>query len=525
VRRWLTSWGGAPAGLVVLGALVSRLPGFVHQLFDPDEAAIATMGMVVARGGTLYRDVADRKPPLAPFLYAASFIVTGSRDLRPLHVLAALEIAVAALVCAAEVRRRAGAAAGWWTAGLLIAGAVARSAVNAQAANFSHLALLPACVAIVAARWGTRRSAVLAGFMLGLAILTRQTWVIGILPAAYAAWWHGGRRVGRAAALVATTVLTVVAVGLTVPFGPFLRWTFTDNGSLLFDLAHSQSVGTRAIQALAFFLIGHLVLSGLALGRGWRRDEIDLWLWLVTGLIAVAAGFRFFGHYWLQVLPPLCLLAGPVAAANERVVRYVLATGVALTTGWFWVKAWTPATPTNAAPLVAEVREDTTPHERISVWGSFPEIYWESGRAPAGGLVISDFLVGKSADIPNGRDTLPEATPGALSQYMTSMNADPPELFIDTSTAGIRNYRDYPVSLVPPVERFLRAHYRRVETVDRVALYRLVSRPRPRAAGPIRTLQAAPARGATPAVGRTAGTTRPRAQRHSRTRAHRPSDT
>ena len=91
----------------MLGALVSRLPGFVHQLFDPDEAAIATMGMVVARGGTLYRDVADRKPPLAPFLYAASFWLTGSRDLRPLHVFAALEVAAAALVLAWEVRRRA----------------------------------------------------------------------------------------------------------------------------------------------------------------------------------------------------------------------------------------------------------------------------------------------------------------------------------------------------------------------------------------------------------------------------------
>ena len=41
------------------GALLAHLPGFLHQLFDSDEAAIATAGMVVERGGTLYRDAID----------------------------------------------------------------------------------------------------------------------------------------------------------------------------------------------------------------------------------------------------------------------------------------------------------------------------------------------------------------------------------------------------------------------------------------------------------------------------------
>ena len=118
------------------------------RLLPAYEAAIATMGMVVSRGGVLYRDVIDRKPPLAPFLYAASFIITGSRDLRPLHLFAALEIAAAALLLAWEVRRRVSVRAGWWAAGLLIAAAIAFRPTDSQAANFSHLALLPGCAAI-----------------------------------------------------------------------------------------------------------------------------------------------------------------------------------------------------------------------------------------------------------------------------------------------------------------------------------------------------------------------------------------
>jgi 4-amino-4-deoxy-L-arabinose transferase-like glycosyltransferase len=376
------------------------------------------------------------------------------------------------------VRRRAGARAGWWAAGLLIAGAIALHATDAQAANFSHLAVLPTCAAIVLARRGTARSAALAGVCLGLAVLTRQTWVIGVVPAAYAAWWHGGRRADRALALIGTMTLTILAIGIVVPFGGFFEWTFTSNGSLLFDLTQSHNVLPRALSAVELFLVGHLVLCWLAVRRGWRRDEIDLWLWLLTGLVAVGAGFRFFGHYWLQVLPPLCLLAAPAVARYTRPARAVLAAGVLLPTMWFWMQAWTPPARANPAPLVAEVREDTTAHQRIAVWGSFPEIYWESGRSPAGALVLSDFLVGKTADVSYGPRTLRDATPGALDEYMDSLTAQPPELFIDTSTAGIRGYGHYPVRLVPQVARFLRAHYRRVETVDRVALYRLRSLPR-----------------------------------------------
>ena len=120
-----------------------RLPSLFRQLFDPDEGAIATMAMVVSRGGVLYRDVIDRKPPGAPLLYSLSFWVTGARDLRPVHLIAALELAACALILMSEARRSGTARAGWWAAGLFLAGAVAFMPSDAQPANFSQLALLP----------------------------------------------------------------------------------------------------------------------------------------------------------------------------------------------------------------------------------------------------------------------------------------------------------------------------------------------------------------------------------------------
>jgi hypothetical protein len=473
-RRYPLRLGTAVGfSLIVAGALTAHLPGYLHQLFDSDEGAIATMGMVVERGGTLYRDVIDRKPPIPAFVYAGSFLATGARDLRALHLVAALCLAAAAVTLAYAARQIAGPRAGWWAAGLLIAGATALRPTDAQAANFAHLALLPGCGAIVAARAGSRRSSVVAGVLVGLATLTRQTWLIGVIPASYSAWWWGGRRLGRALLVIAGTVATVASAAFVVPFAPFWHWTFSGDASVL-ALGESQNVALRGGLALELFLLANVATLWLLARRGWRRDDADLWLWLGTGLIAFVAGWRFFGHYWFQVLPPLCLLAGLGAEACRASVRRILAVVVAAPAIAAWLLAFSPYTIDPTVRAMATYTEaHTSPHDRVTVWGDAPEVYWLSGRAPGGAMVSTDFVTGKTAGRTNGPQRLADATPGARATLLRSLQEHPPKLFFDTSTAGLRQYGKDPVTLVPPVEAFLRQHYRPVATVRRVRVYRL----------------------------------------------------
>jgi hypothetical protein len=467
-RSW---WLGVV--VVALGALLAHLPGYVHQLFDSDEAAIATAGMVVERGGTLYRDALDRKPPIPALVYAGSFLTTASRDLRPLHVVAGVCLAAAAILLAYGARKAAGATAGWWAAGLLVAGATALQPTDAQAANFAHFALLPGCAAIVAARSGTRRSALLAGVLVGLATLTRQTWIIGLVPAAYAAWSSGGRRPERIVLVGGGAAATIGAVAVVAPFGAFWHWTFAGQGSVL-ALGESQNVGERGGLALVLFVFANVASLWLLLRRGRQREDLDLWLWLASGLIAFAAGWRFFGHYWLQVLPPLCFLAGLGAAACPTRTRRMLVAVIAAPAIAAWILALSPA---RLDPTVRAMARYTTTHtragDRVTVWGNAPEVYWLSGRAPGGSMVNTDFVTGKTAGRANGPQRLRDATPGARKTFLHSLETHPPVLFFDTSTEGLRGYRKFPVSLVPPVAQFLRRRYTPVARVHGVEVYRL----------------------------------------------------
>lgn len=467
---------------VTVAVLVLRMPSFFRQLYDPDEAAIAVQGMGLVRGGVLYTDVIDRKPPLAPWLYAESFRLTGNHDLRPLHVLAALELVAAALVIAWELRRRVGQSAAWWGAMLFVFGALAFAPPDAQAANFSHLALLPGVGAIVLARRPGARNAVIAGVLVGVATLTRQSWAIGVIPAAFAAWYHDDRQWTRPVQVLIGALVCIASVGLVVPFGAFVHWTFTGNGSLLFGLSQAAHIISSGSGSFWLFVAGHIALCALLIARGWHREDTDLWLWVVAGLLMWMAGFRFFGHYWLQVLPPLCLLAAPAIEGCNRLARQVLAGIMGVTAFAFFVLAWFPGTIhqlPDAKTVAKLVQSRTQYHDRVAVWGSYPEVYWLSDRLPAAGLIHTDFVVGKSAGRIEGPATLRDATPGAIHHYLAALEGNPPKLFLDTSTAQLRGYGRYPVTVLPGLLTLLRTDYHRVGAVDGITVYQRVPAPAP----------------------------------------------
>ena len=275
----------------------------------------------------------------------------------------------------------------------------------------------------------------------------------------------------------------VAAIGTVVPFSEFWRWTFTANGGFVLAGAPiGSTVGAFAV-TVATFVILHVTLVALVAVAARRRladisrwrDDVDLWLWLVTGALSVVAGFRFFGHYWLQVLPPACLLAAPVAATLAPSVRRLALAGVAVPAVAAFAAAWTPTTfrhLPSPEPLAAYARRHSEPEQPVMVWGTFPEVYWTADRPPGGALVHSDFVTGKSGGRPDSRATLRDATPGAYRDLLRQLHRHPPALVFDTSTANFRGYGAYPLRLFPALRRLVDRDYRRVATIDRVAVYR-----------------------------------------------------
>ena len=461
--------------LAVLAAvsLALHLPGLTVHLFNSDEASLATMGMVIDRGGRLYHDTADRKPPVVPYIYAAVAELTGSRDLRPVRAVAALVIAATAALLAAEAQRRyRSRRAALGAATLFLLASVAFFPADTQAAGFEVFMLLPMTAAVVAAGRGR---AAQAGLWLAVACLCKQTAFTTALPIAWLLYRAGGWRLLVRATGAGAAVIAVTAVA----FGPsqFLLWTVTGNGGYLALRGSAGATVLRGLGMTGAFLGINLALFVLAGVAGRRRAaDADLWMWLAAAAFGVLAGLRFFGHYYLQLLPPLVLLASAALPALGTTARRVATGAMAFSAAVMCAVAFLPADERGLLPygaIAAEVRRITTPEETVLVWGEFPEIYWAADREPATRFIHTGFLTGNSGGRDPGTGASTDGLPGAWAMLDQDLQAHPAALIVDTSPAGIRNSQYYPIEDTALWDH-IRHDYQLIGTLDGVRFYRYV---------------------------------------------------
>lgn len=469
-----------PARYVPLALLavvvVLHLPGLDNRVFNNDEAYIATAADVIAHGGRLYVDVVDRKPPGVFYLYHWLFELTGSTALWIPRLAGMLAHAVTATLVWLLARRRFGDRAALIAAALAAITSATITPGDAQTAEF-EVFMMPLVVG--AMLLADRRQFAGAGLAIGAGTMMKQTAATTLLPLAWLAWRDPANRWRNLAYLgVFATVPVAVCAVLFGP-GRFWFWVFGGANSSYFDIGDGglPVVFHRMLSMNGAFIglnLGVLALAALSV-RSWRAD-LDLWLWLISGVIGVASGTRFFGHYYWQLFPPLCLLAArgsmAVAAWWSRV-----AVGVAAITAA--VAAIAAATyniggPSNNYNAIADyAKANTAVDERIFVWGHEPSVFWAAQRLPASRIITTGFLTGHTAVRPRGFSGIDRAIPGLWDDVMTDLAAHPPVLFFNMEPTDPSADADYPIRDYPPMEAFLAERYELVDVIGKATVYRL----------------------------------------------------
>lgn len=452
---------------------VLHLPAFFSPVFDNDEAYIATVARVLDHGGTLYVDAVDRKPPGVFYLYEWIFTALHTNALWAPRMLAVVAQAVTAILVWQIANRRFGPRAGA-IAGLL--SAIATTTLlpaDAQSANFEVFMMPLVTGAFLLA---DRDRPAEAGFALGVATMMKQTAATTLLPLAWMAW-RAKRWVGL---LLLGVTFAVPIVFCLLVFGPheFWFWVFGGANGGYLDIGGGLSmVLLRLVWVTGLIAVLNIGIL-MFLPRAWRsrRDDLDLWLWVISAAIGVLSGTRFFGHYYWQLLAPLCVLAGRgIATASPRMIkRSFLALGSAALIVVLAAFAMPVVTPNDHFQKLADyAKEHTRPDDRIFVWGHLPSVYWASNRLPASRVVTTGFLTGHTAARPSDEVGMSAAVPGIWTDVMADLNGNPPVLIFDALGAEDTDSADYPIAKFPPMEKFIDEHYHLVDVIDRTLVYRL----------------------------------------------------
>jgi Dolichyl-phosphate-mannose-protein mannosyltransferase len=479
---WTTRWIPT-AGLLFVAALLSRVPGLIRPWFERDEAYIGVQAEALLRGQQLYVDVIDRKPPLAPVLYAAVAAVFGT-DFRPVRLLLVLWIAATAALLVALIvglggSRRAGATGGV----LYVLGTVAFMPRDGQAANFELWAVLPAVAAVlVAVRAGrtARRpyAFALAGALVGIAVCFKQPFLATLVPVGLVAA-RGPRPVRSLLAGAIGLVVSVLIVSASFGLSGMTRWVWMENDEYVFGL-ELRVLGV-ALLVTALFAVLHAPAVWLAAHSppDRRAQRVIIVVWLLASVVAVAAGLRFRLHYYQQALPPLCVLAG-IGSDGVRPRRRtiaIVATAViaAVAVGAAFSPPAAP-TPQRLNRLVHFIDAHTGPDDPILVWGAVPEIYWRSDRPVAGRFVHHRFLVQLGDKQAYAGDAVLDDARlrERWDLLLADVRARPPVLVLDASHRDLGGFGKHHVEDTP-LGQMLRDEYKHIATVSKTRIWKRLS--------------------------------------------------
>jgi hypothetical protein len=264
------------------------------------------------------------------------------------------------------------------------------------------------------------------------------------------------------------------------------------------------------------------------------RADATLLLWFLTSYAAMSVGGRFFGHYFFQILPSLCLLtargisgitaalAGHEKRGLRRAVFAVLVAGLLLTVvrfhsrtailAWDWARGakseltrkWNHEKLNREERLVAAAAKDLPDDfarieslgvaglrlqatqkrsqeggdNYLFVWGYRPEIYYWAGMLPASRFLSAQPLTGVPSDVHYFSEAyvpvLDEKTTAVYrAQLLNDLQATRPVYIIDE--LGFFN-DDLAIRNYPDLKEFL-TDYKLAESRGRALIY---YRPKPK---------------------------------------------
>jgi 4-amino-4-deoxy-L-arabinose transferase-like glycosyltransferase len=497
--------------IIIALVVILRLPTLLPSLYNSDEGYYGIIANDTLDGGTFYRTAVDTKPPGIYYIYVAVFRVAGKNNLLAVHVLAIIVVAATALVVRRIGARVADDWAGAWSGiGYAVFLHTYRpgDTLPANTEIFANFALALSVLAFLQGGrkvgWGWM---FLSGALVGVATLIRQP--SAVTMAAMLAYLVYGwlilrtqslRRVLAAGSGVVTGFIAVIAG---------LAWYYKWQGNLHDAYLWAWAFAIRYVESETTFLyvLNRFVTLHLAMMLAWGllwyfgiwqvietlrsfrhrkaapTEQVLLILWLVLSYLAVFIGWRFPGHYHLPVLPPLSILAGQAFArfvAEQRrsprprwrwiragIIGAAVVPAIGFLIGAFVVRTQT----LNFLPIVQQIVKETSPNDRIFVWGSSPQLYSFSGRRMATRFVSCSHLVGAYASRPREEtDKGKSLIPGTWKMFQADWEAHPPMLIIDTSPLG-HFWEAHPMTRYPVLRAYL-AGYRVEGVVNGAIIYR-----------------------------------------------------
>lgn len=338
-------------------SLLLRWGSFFISVINHDESTYIVIADEMLRGEVYLQDVVDTKPIGIFLIYAALIKLTGG-SLILLRAAAALVVALGAWGLFLATRRALGSYHAGVAAGLIycICNSVfTYYGISPNTEIFFNLFTIAAIALSVAPRIRKEKHEdpfwqwPVAGLLLGLAVSIKpfaaaEALAIGLfLVYYYLSTKQFGRMITTGLSLVAGFAIPLLAIFFYYRqqgmLDTLLFYLFEVNGAYPVELAwylRLKYMGDYLLRYSPFVILGALTLvqvAGTKYGERWTWTRFLLLQFALVTVVVLLTGKRF-GHYQIQLHPPLAALAGVWWVFGETAIKQ-----------WKvrWTKTYTPA--------------------------------------------------------------------------------------------------------------------------------------------------------------------------------------
>ncbi|MEY2538077.1 MAG: hypothetical protein QOG67_1817 [Verrucomicrobiota bacterium] len=483
---------------ILLLTVAIRLPALCHPLAIDDEETYSLVANELVDGGRLYIDAVERKPPLLFWTYAAVFKIAGKYNWHALHAVA-LIWTLATMAGLYVIGKGLSDPFTGLIAALLYSifqpwGTFLNLAFNGEV--LMNLPLVWAwAIAFRQSRSRVRLELLVAGALLCAAFLLKQPAAIAAVPIGIYLLlpsYSASRGLTRLDSFVHAALLTVgffgtldLAVAVLWKQGILAEafyWTFTNHSiphlfwqkGVLFTLAFIGACLPLILGAV----IGYFQKD---VWDGKRAERVTLLGLVGASALGAAAGARFYPHYYIQLVPPLVLLAAVHYGQiwSGKVQRLYWWQRPAVTWAWlgltilgFSIAHWQGlAGHRKLSETGRYLLEHSDPNDRIFVWGQTPKIYLDAQRRPASRFVITFPLTGYIFGGLPGVDTRAWIVQGAWDKLEQDFAKHPPVYIVDVQVP--EKNAQYPTRNFPILARILAEQYQPVARTAEGVIYRV----------------------------------------------------
>ncbi|MGA9767598.1 MAG: glycosyltransferase family 39 protein [Blastocatellia bacterium] len=492
--------------------LVLRVFYLRYDFVNGDEGVRALTATQLLDGFRLYSDVVTDKPPGTTLFYAMVFALFG-RSMKAVHLTAAFWNFATSIFIYLTATLAYSKRIGLWAALLFVYFSTNYFTQDMMAANTELLMILPYTASLYfflrASRASDHRVVLLmaAGLMTGLAVMFKQ---VGVLNLLFFASYElieicKARRVSKTNWIKKSSGrlfarLSLIALGFTFVIAGFVLW--------LVSTGAMNDFWRNAIEINMFYIDseqpGLWMKFMIGRGLGYVFFNLTLWslaawtiistregenqsfnltitLWGAISLVSVLMSGRFFGHYFITLLPALSLLGAPAARQLALSLRAGKAKPAAAALALFfligfvrahhrtailayetltgartrWSEDWGMSERQREAELVKEALRDRLEFgEPLYIWGYAHDVYWRTGCRPASRYLTPYYIDGRFPDAES--DLAPIDAPfwkETRANFIEDLRRTRPRLILDISG----KMDDLPY---PEIVKFIKENYR-----------------------------------------------------------------